>query len=156
MLSISLGLKSVLTLRLTTRPKTYAAIKSALSKLTNADVYKRQALFTIYKDYACTNKYKEIKVKAVGTSTKITIKDIAPGTYYMKETGRCYGAIKNKKIYKFKITQGKKTTKLSVLKDGVNEVDSTTSSIKNVPFIFTGNLFAKYKTNTAVSYTHLK
>ena len=55
---------------------------------------------------------------------------------------------KNKKIYKFKITQGKKTTKLSVLKDGVNEVDSTTSSIKNEPFIFTGNLFAKYKTNT--------
>ena len=109
---------------------------------------KDKALFTIYKDYACTNKYKEIKVKAVGTSTKITIKDIAPGTYYMKETGRCYGAIKNKKIYKFKITQGKKTTKLSVLKDGVNEVDSTTSSIKNVPFIFTGNLFAKYKTNT--------
>ena len=109
---------------------------------------KNKALFTIYKDYACTNKYKEIKVKAVGTSTKITIKDIAPGTYYMKETGRCYGAIKNKKIYKFKITQGKKTTKLSVLKDGVNEVDSTTSSIKNEPFIFTGNLFAKYKTNT--------
>ena len=109
---------------------------------------KNKALFTIYKDYACTNKYKEIKVKAVGTSTKITIKDIAPGTYYMKETGRCYGAIKNKKIYKFKITQGKKTTKLSILKDGVNEVDSTTSSIKNVPFIFTGNLFAKYKTNT--------
>lgn len=109
---------------------------------------KNKALFTIYKDYACTNKYKEIKVKAVGTSTKITIKDIAPGTYYMKETGRCYGAIKNKKIYKFKITQGKKTTKLSILKDGVNEVDSTTSSIKNEPFIFTGNLFAKYKTNT--------
>lgn len=78
---------------------------------------KNKALFTIYKDYACTNKYKEIKVKAVGTSTKITIKDIAPGTYYMKETGRCYGAKKNKKIYKFKITQGKKTTKLSVLKE---------------------------------------
>ena len=45
MLSISLGLKSVLTLRLTTRPKTYAAIKSALSKLTNAQIAKIQKIY---------------------------------------------------------------------------------------------------------------
>ena len=91
---------------------------------------------------------KKIFVDKPGTSTKIVIKDLDPGTYYMKETGRCYGTKQNKRIYKFKLQQGKNTTKLSILKEGKNEAESATSTIKNVPFIFVGKLFAKYKSGT--------
>ena len=107
-----------------------------------------EPLFTIYSNYACTRVVKKIFVDKPGTSTKIVIKDLDPGTYYMKETGRCYGTKQNKRIYKFKLQQGKNTTKLSILKEGKNEAESATSTIKNVPFIFVGKLFAKYKSGT--------
>ena len=107
-----------------------------------------EPLFTIYSNYACTRVVKKIFVDKPGTSTKIVIKDLDPGTYYMKETGRCYGTMQNKRIYKFKLQQGKNTTKLSILKEGKNEAESATSTIKNVPFIFVGKLFAKYKSGT--------
>ena len=96
--------------------------------------------FTIFKNEACTKKWKgnedapngvivfkegEKVAKAVKT-----ISNMDPGIYWMKETGKCTGTIHNLKKYKFTITKGKSTKVLVDLETG-KEVNV----IENIPFI---------------------
>lgn len=78
-------------------------------------------------------------------STKsVTIKNLEPGTYYLRETGRCTGCIVNESIYSFKVEEGKITNTFMNL-----DTNKTTTSIPNVPGrCVDGTILTKFDANT--------
>lgn len=93
--------------------------------------------FGVYKDKACKKLYKNdtfdgtISVRGAEDdyAKSVTVKNIEPGTYYLKETGRCTGTIQNQTVYQFTIKAGETTTKYKDLDDG-----DTVNYIPNSPF----------------------
>ena len=93
--------------------------------------------FGIYKDKACkklyTNDSFNGKVSIRGDkddyAKSVTIKNLPPGTYYLKELGRCVGTIQHDVVYKFTVVAGKTTTKFID-----TETNREWSYIQNFPF----------------------
>lgn len=93
--------------------------------------------FGIYKDKTCKKLYTNdtfkgtVAIKAdKGIYAKnVTVNNIEPGTYYIKEIGRCPGTINNTRIYKAVIKAGETTTQFVDVDTG-----DSGSYILNTPF----------------------
>lgn len=115
------------------------------------------AKFTLYSDKTCKKPVRTVYTTKDGLGKdvkaekgKVTIENLSPGTYYLKETKRLKGTTQNNTVYgPIKLAAGdNKSLKTSGLKLDSSKNYSADGYIFNRPLYYTGTLFFKYKKNS--------